>query len=89
MPYAVTGHNQMKKPESKDSGDEHMQYIDSSFIQTILSASELHRIMPYGSRAVPPVGNHTLPRRTVLITDIVLAEKKKCKGKIFKLMIDK
>ena len=72
----------MKKPESKDSGDEHMQYIDSSFIQTILSASELHRIMPYGSRAVPPVGNHTLPRRTISTTDIVLAAVKKCKKKI-------
>jgi len=33
----------------------------SSFIQTILSASELHRIMPFGSWALPPVGNHTLP----------------------------
>ena len=33
----------------------------SSFIQTVLSASEFHRIMPYGSWAVPPVGNHTLP----------------------------
>ena len=33
----------------------------SSFIQTVLSASELHRIMPYGSWALPPVGNCTLP----------------------------
>ena len=33
----------------------------SSFIQTVLSASEFHRIMPYGSWAVPPVGNRTLP----------------------------
>ena len=33
----------------------------SSFIQTVLSASEFHRIMPYGSWAVPPVGNCTLP----------------------------
>ena len=31
------------------------------FIQTVLSASEFHRIMPYGSWAVPPVGNRTLP----------------------------
>ena len=29
----------------------------SSFIQTVLSASESHRIMPCGSWAVPPVGN--------------------------------
>ena len=83
MPYTVTGHNQMKKPESKDSGDEHMQYINSSFIQTILSALESHPIMHHCARAIPPVGNHTLPRRTVLTTDIVLAEKKKSKGKIF------
>ena len=33
----------------------------SSFIQTVLSASEFHRIMPYGSWAVPPVGNRTPP----------------------------
>ena len=33
----------------------------SSFIQTVLSASESHRIMPYGSWAIPPVGNCTLP----------------------------
>ena len=35
----------------------------SSFIQTILSAPESHRIMPLGPRALPPVGNRTLPRR--------------------------
>jgi len=34
--------------------------MPSSFIQTILSASESHRIMPYGSWAVPPVGNFLL-----------------------------
>jgi hypothetical protein len=34
----------------------------SSFIQTILSASEFHRIGNQGrSRALPPVGNLTLP----------------------------
>ena len=33
----------------------------SSFIQTVLSASESHRIMPCGSWALPPVGNFTLP----------------------------
>ena len=33
----------------------------SSFIQTILSAPESHRIMPLGPRALPPVGNRTLP----------------------------
>ena len=33
----------------------------SSFIQTILSASEFHRIMPCGSWALPPVGTCTLP----------------------------
>jgi hypothetical protein len=35
--------------------------VSSSSIQTLLSASEFHRIMPYGSRALPPVGNFTLP----------------------------
>ena len=35
--------------------------FQSSFIQTLLSASEFHRIMPCGSWAVPPVGNYTLP----------------------------
>jgi len=35
--------------------------VPSSFIQTVLSASEFHRIMPCGSWAVPPVGNCTLP----------------------------
>ena len=35
--------------------------ILSSFIQTILSASESHRIMPCGSWAIPPVGTCTLP----------------------------
>ena len=33
----------------------------SSSIQTILSAPEFHRILPFGSRAVPPVGNRTPP----------------------------
>lgn len=33
----------------------------SSFIQTILSASEFHRIIPYGSWALPPVEIFTLP----------------------------
>ena len=33
----------------------------SSFIQTVLSAPESHRIMPFGSRALPPVGTCTLP----------------------------
>ena len=37
------------------------KYNTSSPIQTILSAPESHRIMPVGSRAVPPVGNHTPP----------------------------
>ena len=35
----------------------------SSLIQTILSAPESHRIMPLGPRALPPVGNRTLPWR--------------------------
>ena len=30
----------------------------SSFIQTILSAPESHRIMPLGPRALPPVGEY-------------------------------
>ena len=38
---------------------------ESSFLQTILSVPESHRIMPHGSRTVPPVGNCTLPRRTI------------------------
>ena len=37
--------------------------LSSSSIQTVLSAPESHRIMPFGSRALPPVGNHTLPWR--------------------------
>ena len=32
----------------------------SSFIQTVLSASEFHRIMPYGSWAIT-TGGETLP----------------------------
>ena len=35
--------------------------ISSSFIQTILSALELHQIIPFGSRALPPVENFTPP----------------------------
>ena len=37
--------------------------LSSSSIQTVLSAPESHRIMPLGSRALPPVGNCTLPWR--------------------------
>jgi len=37
----------------------------SSLIQTILSAPESHRIMPFGSRALPPVGTCTLPWRSI------------------------
>ena len=33
----------------------------SSFIPTVRSASEFHRIMPYGSWAIPPVGNCAPP----------------------------
>lgn len=39
----------------------YQRFFSSSFIQTILSASESHRIIPYGSRALPPVGTYTLP----------------------------
>ena len=35
--------------------------LSSSLIQTILSAPESHQIIPLGSRALPPVGNLTLP----------------------------
>ncbi len=44
----------------------------SSLIQTILSAPESHRIMPYGSRAVPPVGNYTLPRRIYSFIKVII-----------------
>ena len=43
----------------------------SSFIQTILSAPESHRIMPLGPRALPPVGNHTLPEDFVFFIIIL------------------
>ena len=33
----------------------------TSSIQTLLSALESHQFMPYGSRALPPVGNFTPP----------------------------
>ena len=41
------------------------QHRNSSLIQTILSVPESHRIghPAGGSRTLPPVGNHTLPRR--------------------------
>ena len=32
-----------------------------SHIQTLLSVPELHRVMPFGLRTLPPVGNFTLP----------------------------
>jgi hypothetical protein len=51
----------IKKPVAVIYYGQHAQLIVSSSIQTILSAPESHRIMPYGSRAVPPVGNCTLP----------------------------
>jgi len=38
----------------------------SSYIRTIPSASESHRIMQNCSWAIPPVGNRTLPRRLFL-----------------------
>ena len=41
--------------------------LSSSSIQTVLSAPESHRIMPFGSRALPPVGNHTLPWRYLFV----------------------
>ena len=33
----------------------------TSSIQTLLSALESHQFMPYGSRALPPVGNFAPP----------------------------
>ena len=56
--YKVLMYIENKKLEYRDS---RAFILSSSLIQTILSASELHRIMPCGSRAVPPVGNYTLP----------------------------
>ena len=41
--------------------------LSSSSIQTVLSAPESHRIMPLGSRALPPVGNLTLPGRYLFV----------------------
>ena len=41
--------------------------LSSSSIQTVLSAPESHRIMPLGSRALPPVGNLTLPWRYLFV----------------------
>ena len=41
--------------------------LSSSSIQTILSAPESHRIMPLGSRALPPVGTCTLPWRYLFV----------------------
>ena len=46
--------------------------LSSSSIQTVLSAPESHRIMPFGSRALPPVGNHTLPRRNFLFYEFII-----------------
>ena len=34
---------------------------ETSSIQTVLSALESHQILPFGSRAIPPVGNRTQP----------------------------
>ena len=41
--------------------------LSSSSIQTVLSAPESHRIMPLGSRALPPVGTCTLPWRYLFV----------------------
>ena len=43
----------------------------SSFIQTILSAPESHRIMPSRPAALPPVGNRTLPEDFVFFIIIL------------------
>ena len=54
-----------KYARSANSGSKHYlcSLHKSSSIQTILSAPESHRFMPFGSRALPPVGTFTLPRR--------------------------
>ena len=45
----------------------------SSLIQTILSVPESHQISHLrGSRTIPPVGNHTPPRRTYLIFLVII-----------------
>lgn len=62
---------------------EHAKSINlllSSFIQTILSALELHQIMPFGSWAVPPVELHpalkiVIQLRTIIIFDIISVNK--------------
>ena len=59
--------NNPEQISQKDTEKKHFSCVHpSSFIQTVLSASEFHRIMPYGSWAVPPVGNRTLPWRFLI-----------------------
>ena len=59
--------------------------LSSSFIQTVLSAPESHRIMPFGSRALPPVGNLTLPCRFLFLYTNTLSVI--CKAEIFLLPV--
>ena len=58
---SIQKNSEHKEVQSIQSIKDKRSYVYSSFIQTILSALEFHQIMPFGSRAVPPVGNHTLP----------------------------
>ena len=47
-----------------DGCDRPSGIVLSSFIRTIPSVTESHRIMPFGLRTLPPVGNCTPPRRS-------------------------
>ena len=59
-----------KNPEPFDSGRQIRKCkMHPSLIQTVLSAPESHRIMraKCGSRAIPPVGSFTPPRRIPVV----------------------
>ena len=45
----------------------------TSSIQTLLSALESHQFMPYGSRALPPVGNFARPEALFGFTKLTIA----------------
>jgi hypothetical protein len=51
-----------------------------SFIRTIPSAAEFHRILRFLSRswAIPPIGNFTLPRRPYILFIVIICRPVSC-----------
>ena len=71
----ISAHNKRPRQISGSHHYKNIVLLSSSLIQTILSALEFHQIIrkTFRSRAIPPVGNFTPPRRISHCSEILIS----------------